>query len=101
MVNSTRPGLVIGFHGCDQHIKYALVCNGVPMLPSKQKYDWLGNGCYFWENNYNRALDFALHPPGRKIIKQPAVMGAVIELQFCLDLLDEGFIVHVIQSYVI
>jgi hypothetical protein len=99
MVYSTRPGLIIGFHGCDQHIKDALIGKGLRMNPSVKSHDWLGNGCYFWENNYERALDFAQNPPGRKIIKHPAVVGAVIELQFCLDLLDTAYLNMVKDSY--
>lgn len=100
MVHSTRPGLIIGFHGCDQHVKDALIGKGLRMNPSTQSHDWLGNGCYFWENNYERALDFAKNPPGRKVIKHPTVLGAVIELQFCLDLLDTTFLNMVKKSYI-
>jgi hypothetical protein len=99
MVHSTRPGLIIGFHGCDQHVKETLIGKGGHMTPSSKSYDWLGNGCYFWENNYERALNFAQNPPGRKIIKHPTVIGAVIELQFCLDLLDTTFLNMVKNSY--
>ncbi|SFD23133.1 hypothetical protein SAMN05518672_1011162 [Chitinophaga sp. CF118] len=99
MVHSTRPGLIIGFHGCDQQIKDALVGKGLRMNPSTKSYDWLGNGCYFWENNYERALDFAKNPPGKKVIKHPSVLGAVIDLQFCLDLLDTTFLNVVKDSY--
>ena len=59
------------------------------MLKASQNgHDWLGFGFYFWEGNYERALDFAIHPPGKKQIKTPAVLGATIDLKFCLDLMD-------------
>jgi hypothetical protein len=99
MVHSTRPGLIIGFHGCDQYVKDALIGKSGRMTPSTKSHDWLGNGCYFWENNYERALDFAQNPPGKKTIKHPTVVGAVIELQYCLDLLDTTFLNMVKDSY--
>ncbi|SEW05295.1 hypothetical protein SAMN05428988_1610 [Chitinophaga sp. YR573] len=100
MRHSTRPGFIIGFHGCDQEVKDALICKGLPMKPSVKSYDWLGNGCYFWENNYERALEFAQNPPGKKVIKNPTVIGAVIDLQYCLDLLDTSFLKMVKNSFI-
>jgi hypothetical protein len=99
MIHSTRTGLVIGYHGCDQQVKDDILCNGHRMNPSTKSYDWLGNGCYFWENNYERALDFAKNPPGKKVIKNPTVIGAVIDLEFCLDLLDTAFLNIVKKSF--
>jgi hypothetical protein len=94
-----KPGLIIGFHGCDQSI-CNLVASGQTMLkPSRNGYDWLGHGIYFWENNYDRALEFAARPPGNKKIATPAVLGAVIDLQNCLDLLDKKYLEHVRDSY--
>ncbi len=71
---------------------------------SKNDYDWLGNGMYFWENNAQRALEFAqdlhLNPrQDKKAIKKPAILGAVIDLGFCLDLLESEFIDLTRQSY--
>jgi hypothetical protein len=60
---------------------------------SSNSYDWLGHGIYFWENSPSRALEFAEHlqkyprQSKGKIVK-PAVIGAVIQLGYCLDLLD-------------
>src|SRR5690606_37143216 len=60
---------------------------------SVNKYDWLGNGMYFWENSPSLALEYAHHlkaNPGRSKspIKKPFVLGAVIHMGNCLDLLD-------------
>ena len=69
------------------------------------KFDWLGEGIYFWENSPVRALQYAMdlknHPRanGPKI-KTPAVVGAVIELGYCLNLLDSEFLDLVRESYV-
>ena len=56
---------------------------------SQNDYDWLGWGIYFWEANPKRGLDFAkesMKRTGSKI-ETPAVIGAVIDLGNCLDLL--------------
>ena len=60
---------------------------------SDTAYDWLGHGVYFWDSNPSRARDYArmlaTHPRGgRGRIKNPAVIGAMIDLGFCLNLLD-------------
>lgn len=69
------------------------------LIPSKNGYDWLGVGFYFWENNFERALEFAQHPPGKKKYQNPSVLGAVLDLQYCLDLLDMRNLRLVKQSY--
>jgi hypothetical protein len=85
-----RPGLLIGFHGCEEAIRNDIIAGKRVLNPSQNRYDWLGNGAYFWENNYERAWDFANNPPGKRKFNSPAVLGAVIDLQFCLDLLDSS-----------
>ena len=52
---------------------------------SDNTYDWLGNGIYFWENSYQRAYDWAA---SNSKYKEPAVLGAVIDLGYCLNLTD-------------
>lgn len=91
---STKTGLIFGFHGCDESVRDDVaVKKGVVLTPSCNDYDWLGSGVYFWENNYFRALEFARflkthpHHPNHRIEK-PSVIGAVIDLGYCLDLLD-------------
>ena len=71
---------------------------------SDNDYDWLGNGMYFWENNRQRALEFAQElkkapRQGQQSIKKPAVLGAVIDMGFCLDLLDTEYLKLLQQSY--
>lgn len=92
-----RSGFVLGFHGCDISVRNSVVSNkGDVLKPSENEYDWLGNGVYFWENNFDRAFEFATYlsenPPHNKKQKIliPAVIGAVIDLGYCLDLLDSG-----------
>ena len=90
---STRSGFILGFHGCDDSVVHT-VLNGRSFLKtSVNSYDWLGHGIYFWENSPSRAYEFAEHLrkyPNRSkgSIAKPAVIGAVIDLGLCLDLLD-------------
>jgi hypothetical protein len=58
-VYPSRPGLVIGFHGCDKSVRDAVVNNQTMLHVSRNGYDWLGKGMYFWEGNFQRALHFA------------------------------------------
>jgi hypothetical protein len=94
-----RPGLLIGFHGCEQSVRDRIVAGNSMLNASKNKYDWLGSGFYFWENNYERALNFAKNPPGKKKYIRPSVLGAIIDIAYCLDLLDSANIGLVKKSY--
>ena len=83
---SKLPNLVIGFHGCDEDTFEKVVHKSEALKPSKNSYDWLGNGIYFWENNYERAKEWAdiKHKGKGKVI------GAVLDLGYCLNLTDYG-----------
>jgi len=90
---STRPGLVLGFHGCDDSVAMKVLTGEEHLKRSTNNYDWLGHGGYFWENSPSRAMEFAVYLqkfPNRSKggIVKPAVIGAVIDLGYCLDLLD-------------
>ena len=90
---STHPGLVLGFHGCDESIVQKVLTGEEPLKRSVNNYDWLGHGIYFWENSASRAIEFATHLQkysnhSKEKITKPAVIGAVINLGYCLDLLD-------------
>jgi len=94
-----KPGYVLGFHGCDETLRNKVVSKkGIVLEPSKNDYDWLGRGVYFWENNYSRALGFAKYlsknrPHNKKQnIKKPSVIGAIIDLGDCCDLLDSKYL---------
>lgn len=98
---SRRSNLVIGFHGCDQSIAQKVVAGEENLLASTNDYDWLGNGIYFWENNEARALQWAQELSKRKntSIKNPAVIGAVIDLGYCLDLTDSTYLSELRRAY--
>lgn len=78
---------MLGYHGCDAAVAERLLKNR-PFTPSQNIYDWLGGGVYFWEANPLRGLEFAIESAKRASsrIKKPTVLGAVIDLGFCLDL---------------
>ncbi len=101
---SRLPAFVLGFHGCDQKTKDDVLLRGDVLKPSRNAYDWLGNGIYFWEQNPKRAMDFAenakLHPEYSKHpITNPSVIGAVIDLGNCLNLMDASSIERLIEAY--
>lgn len=67
------------------------------MKRSQNAYDWLGHGVYFWENNPRRAAHFAAQTRRRsrsagEHTQRPTVVGAVIDLDRCLNLLDHEMI---------
>lgn len=88
-IYSAEPGLLIGFHGCEQSVCDDIISGEKQMKVSNNSWDWLGDGRYFWQNNYERAWYYANHPPGNLKIKKPAVLGAVFSLGNCLDLTDK------------
>jgi hypothetical protein len=88
----TRPNLIIGFHGCDQAVADQLLITPDTIKISQETYDWLGHGFYCWENNPARALLWAKDKEARGRIKKPAIIGAVIDMQRCCDLLDTNYI---------
>ena len=87
-----KPNLLIGFHGCDRIVRDQLLMNPNDYRISRKPYDWLGHGLYFWENNYDRALEWATEKKSRGEITEPAVIGAVLTLRHCCDFLDKRYI---------
>lgn len=65
-----RPNLIIGFHGCDEAVRQQLLNNPNKIRMSEKPYDWLGNGFYFWENNLQRAYQWAVQKEKKGIIKK-------------------------------
>lgn len=99
---SRLPSFVLAFHGCDRSVADAVISGQRQLTPSHNKYDWLGEGIYFWENNPGRAMEFATQLKGRRrrgkpTIGDPAAIGAVIDLGYCLNLLDAKFL-HVLKE---
>ena len=77
---------VVGYHGTTRAAADDLV-EGRPFGPSANEDDWLGHGVYFWEYGPRQAWRWADRRHGREAA---AVVGAMIRLGLCLDLLDPG-----------
>jgi hypothetical protein len=75
---------IIGFHGTTAAAAERLV-SGEPFVASDQDNEWFGNGVYFWEHAPKQAWWWAKDHKG---FKKPAVVGALIRLGNCFDLLD-------------
>jgi hypothetical protein len=90
-VYSSKPAYVFGFHGLDKNVGKAVLNGKTELRHSTNPYDWLGHGVYFWENSYERAKQYADEDSQRKHskIKTPFVIGSIIDLGNCLDLLDK------------
>jgi hypothetical protein len=87
---TSRIGLILGFHGTDESVVND-VLNGKGDLKKRDNvYDWSGHGIYFWDNSPSRAMDWAIELSKRKgsKITKPVVIGAILDLGYCLDLLD-------------
>ena len=81
---TVSSSLVLGYHGCERAVGEAAIA-GEHLEPSMNDYDWLGHGVYFWENDPARALEWARE---QRKAKEPFVVGAAIQLGFCLDLVE-------------
>ncbi len=84
------PRTVFAYHGCDVAAAERVLL-GEKFKRSENSYDWLGAGIYFWEYGPNRAFRWAENQKRRGKIKHPAVVGAIIALDRCFDLLDTKF----------
>lgn len=83
---ASHPAVVVGYHGCDRELGRQLVTGQAKIRPEDRNYHWLGRGVYFWENDRDRAFEWAEEKASRGEIAAPAVIGAVIEVGRCLDL---------------
>tara|TARA_R110002110_G_scaffold107622_12_gene269249 strand:+ start:985 stop:1569 length:585 start_codon:yes stop_codon:yes gene_type:complete len=88
VLHRLQSAFILGYHGCDSSIAAKLL-DGHNFKPSQNDYDWLGHGIYFWEANPKRGLDYARELKAKRPemkIRNPDVVGAVIDLGLCLDL---------------
>lgn len=91
---SSKPAFIYGFHGLDKSVAFDILNQKSDFKLSTNNYDWLGEGVYFWENNYARAKEYAEVASKRKdsTINDPFVLGSIIDLGNCLDLLDQKYL---------
>jgi hypothetical protein len=94
---SSSPNIVFGFHGCNRECAEKVIgVNSTEYLkPSENKWDWLGHGIYFWESSPQRAIQWAIDTKKQ----EPAVIGAIIDLGNCLNLLDSKCLADVKKGY--
>lgn len=88
---------IIGYHGTTRRTAEALVRHEEEFKPSENKDDWLGHGIYFWEYAPQQAWTWAK----RRYKDEPdvAVLGAMIRLGNCLDLLEPANAKEVRKSH--
>jgi hypothetical protein len=103
-LNPASTSFVLGYHGCDRKVAERVLSGRQTLTLSHNDYDWLGDGIYFWEHNARRAYDYAAElrdrPRNREHhVREPAVVGAIIDLGLCLNLLDSRFIDLVRAAY--
>jgi nucleotide-binding universal stress UspA family protein len=72
----------IGFHGTSVEAAQRILSSGFQV--SRNEYDWLGDGVYFFQDAPARALEWAR----KRFGDQAAVIGAEIDLTDGIDLLD-------------
>lgn len=95
-----QPSFVLGFHGTDKSVVESVV--GAPargLSKSESKTEWLGHGVYFWENDPARALDWAASGKTKGKVTEPSVVGAIIDLGYCLDLSTISGLEEVRQAF--
>lgn len=86
--------IVLAYHGCDITTRDALVSGRLTHLKhSENRYDWLGDGSYFFEGDLERAMLFAQASHAnpfklytRQPIATPAVVGALLRVDRWLDM---------------
>lgn len=88
-----HPFTVYGFHSCDKEVGLRILNGKDTLQPSNNPWDWLGEGIYFWEQNPGRAIEYATENAqntqfNKVQIKTPFVIGAIIDLGNCLNLVE-------------
>lgn len=83
----------IGFHGTSGEAAQRILATGFDI--SRNEYDWLGDGAYFFQDAPVRAMKWARERFG----EQAAVVGAEIDLGNCIDLLDVPWHAQIARVY--
>ena len=80
---------VVGYHGTRLSVALEIVQRRRRFRTSENRDDWLGHGVYFWEYAPQQAFSWAKRLQAEKKWNEPiAVLGSMIRLGFCFDLLD-------------
>ena len=99
-----QPLSVIGFHSCDKKVGLSVLNGDFELIPSNNSWDWLGGGIYFWEQNPYRSTEYAEESANniqfnKKRIKGPFVIGAIIDLGNCFNLVESESLKILSSSY--
>lgn len=95
-----HPSFILGFHGTENRVVSRLVSQRTKHLKKSDGLnEWLGHGIYFWENDPLRGLEWAMDGNAKKEIETPGVVGAIIDLGFCLDLTTRTGLDEVEKAY--
>lgn len=85
--------ILIGYHGCDITTRDGFVSGKKNPKISRNAYDWLYDGLYFFEDDCDRALKLATAASKRskqaltrQPIATPAVVGVVLDIDRIFDL---------------
>jgi hypothetical protein len=89
-MHSLSSSFVLGYHGCSRETGEAILNGDEQLRVSINAYDWLGSGIYFWETNPIRGLEWANEAVRRGKFDEAFVIGAVINLGYCFDLMSHN-----------
>jgi len=73
---------ITGYHGTRLNYVEPILQDG--FIISKNEYDWLGDGAYFFQDGFHLAKEWA----NKLFVDNGVVIGAKIELDNCMDLVD-------------
>lgn len=87
---------VVGYHGTTVAVARRIVLRETPFTASANPGDWLGRGIYFWKHAPKQAWAWAR----QEWLGQPvAVLGSMIRLGNCLDLLDPANVRFLVEMH--
>ena len=84
---------VYGYHGTIARAVVSILQEGFRV--SRNEYDWLGDGVYFFQDAPERAWEWATTHHG----VDAAVIGVLIRLEDCMDLLDIAWAPVLTEAY--
>jgi hypothetical protein len=91
---------VIGYHGTKLSVAMDIVKRKRRFKYSQNRDDWLGHGIFFWEYAPQQAYWWAERRKRRQKWDEPiAILGSMIRLGFCFDLLDPYNVMYLKQIF--
>jgi len=91
---------IVGYHGTRLSVALDIVNRKRTFKFSRNRDDWLGYGIYFWEYAPQQAYSWAERRKKRHNWNEPiAILGSMIRLGFCFDLLDPYNVKYLKEIY--